>query len=298
MPDRVSTFLSGLSLEITAKQAERLPWLATRLPRGTRVFIALIDPADAHAQLAAARAVSAHGLTPVPHLPARFIKDKEDLFDRVRRFSEESKVSQILVLGGGAPEPLGKFDAAIQLIETGVFEKFGISRIGLAGHPEGNPDIVRKHGERALLQALKDKQASAAAHGLPAFLATQFVFEAEPVARWAARLREEGIDLPIHVGVPGPATIKTLAKYALMCGVGNSARFIRRQALNVSKLLTVSAPDDLIVDLAGLHAERPDLRIAAPHFYPFGGFDKLFDWLSAALARAERPTVVPIRGRG
>jgi methylenetetrahydrofolate reductase (NADPH) len=198
----------------------------------------------------------------------------------------------MLVLGGGAPEPLGKFDAAIQLLETGVFERNGITRIGLAGHPEGNPDITRKHGEAMLLRALKEKQACARAHGLDAHLATQFLFEAEPVAGWAAMLRAEGIDMPIHVGVPGPATIKTLAKYAVMCGVGNSARFIRRQALNVSKLLTVSAPDDLLDGLAKLHKERPELRIAAPHFYPFGGFDKLFDWLSPKLMLADEPRTV------
>jgi methylenetetrahydrofolate reductase (NADPH) len=285
MPDPVTQFLSNLSLEITARQRDKVPFIASRLHRGTKVFIALIDPADAAGQLEAARAVRAHGLEPVPHLPARFIKDRDDLFDRVGRFAEIAKVDHILVLGGGAPEPLGKFDAAIKLIETGVFEKNGIVRIGIAGHPEGNPDIIRRHGEAMLLQALKEKQACAKAHELEAHIATQFLFEADPLARWAATLHQEGIDLPIHVGVPGPATIKTLAKYAIMCGVGNSARFIRRQALNVSKLLTVSAPDELLVDLARLHAERPELRIAAPHFYPFGGFDRLFEWLAAKLPR-------------
>jgi methylenetetrahydrofolate reductase (NADPH) len=296
MPDQVSTFLSKLSLEITPRQIDKLPLIASRLAPGSKVFIALIDPADASVQLEAAKAVTSRGLEPVPHLPARFIKDKDDLFHRVGRFAEQAKVAQILVLGGGAPEPLGRFDAAIELLETGVFERNGVSRIGLAGHPEGNHDITRKHGPGMLLRVLKEKQACAEAHGLVAHIATQFLFEAEPVAMWAANLRDEGIDLPIHVGVPGPATIKTLAKYALMCGVGNSARLIRRQALNVSKLLTVSTPDQLVEDLAKLHVERPELRIAAPHFYPFGGFDKLFDWLSLRLAKAAKPpTLVTIR---
>jgi methylenetetrahydrofolate reductase (NADPH) len=293
MADIVQAFLAKLSLEITARHVDKLPHIAARLWPGTRIFIALIDPADAGAQLEAAKAVRAHGLEPVPHLPARFLKDKNDLFARVARFAREAKVAEMLVLGGGAPEPLGAYDAAIQLIESGVFEAHGVRRIGLAGHPEGNPDIVRKHGAAMLLRALKEKQASAASHGLDAFIATQFLFEAEPVAQWAADLRRNGIHLPIHVGVPGPATIKTLAKYALMCGVGNSARLIRRQALNISKLLTVSAPDDLIDGLARLSEAEPELGIVAPHFYPFGGFDKLFDWLKPRLAGGtERPKVV------
>ena len=82
-------------------------------------------------------------------------------------------------------------------------------------------------------------------------------------------------------GVPGPATIKTLVKYAAMCGVGNSARFIRKQALNVTKLLTVSSPDVFVENLTKLHFEKPELGVAGPHLYPFGGFDKLLDWVSS-----------------
>ena len=194
------------------------------------------------AQFAAASAVRSHGLEPVPHIPARFITDAADLEGRVARFAAGAGVRQMLVLGGGASQPLGDFDAAIQLLRTGVFERHGIVRVGIAGHPEGNADITKKHGEPALLAALLEKQAYIAAHGLTGYIATQFLFEAEPVAIWAAGLRSAGIALPIHVGVPGPATIKTLVKYAAVCGVGNSARFIRKQALNVTKLLTVSAP--------------------------------------------------------
>ena len=186
----------------------------------------------------------------------------------------------MLVLGGGAPAPIGKYDAAIQLMQTGVFQANGVKRLGLAGHPEGNPDITKVHGEAALVKALKEKQAYLKANGLDGFIATQFLFEAEPVAQWAKMLRGEGVDLPIYVGVPGPATIKTLVKYATMCGVGNSARFIRKQALNITKLLTVNTPDDFVAGLAQLHYGRPELGVAGPHLYPFGGFDKLFDWLA------------------
>ena len=82
------------------------------------------------------------------------------------------------------------------------------------------------------------------------------------------------------MGIPGPATIKTLVKYAAMCGVGNSARFIRKQALNITKLLTVNTPDDFVAGLAQVHYGQPELGIAGPHLYPFGGFDKLFDWIA------------------
>ena len=281
--DPVSTFMQRLSVEITPKQADKLPLLAGTLRPGTCVYIALIDPADVENQQAAAIAVRKAGLEPVPHIPARFVHGLDDLKSRIAAFAQEAGVRQMLVLGGGAPVPIGPYDSALQLFETGVFQANGISRIGIAGHPEGNPDITKKHGEAALTKALLDKQAWLKANGIAGYIATQFLFEAQPVAYWSSELAKAGVNLPIHVGVPGPATIKTLVRYAAMCGVGNSARFIRKQAMNITKLLTVSSPDAFVEQLAKLHFDKPELNIAGPHLYPFGGFDKLLDWVRPKL---------------
>ena len=281
--DPVAAFLSKSSIEITPKQIEKLPLLKDKLASGSNVFIALIDPADVPGQIAATRQLKAAGFSPVPHVPARFVRDEADLKARIGALAEAG-ATQMLVLGGGAPQPIGIYDAAIQLLATGVFQANGVKRIGIAGHPEGNLDITRIHGEEALLKALLEKQAYLEANNLDGFIATQFLFEADPVAEWARMLRGAGIDLPILVGVPGPATIKTLVRYAAMCGVGNSARFIRKQALNITRLLSVNTPDEFVAGLAKLHFTRPELGIAAAHMYPFGGFDKLFDWLGPKLA--------------
>lgn len=274
-------FLARSTIEVTGKQIEKFPLLKDNLPTGTNVFIALIEAQDLEPQIAAAIELRKLGFEPIPHIPARFVRDEADLNARMSAFAEKAGVTTVLALGGGAPEPVGKFDAAIQLMNTGVFQKVGIKRVGIAGHPEGNPDISKKHGEAALLQALKDKSAWLKANNIEGFIATQFLFEAGPLALWASQLRDNGINLPINVGVPGPATIKTLVKYAAMCGVGNSARFIRKQALNITKLLSVSEPTEFIDQLAKLHFDKPELNISAPHLYPFGGFDKLFTWLKA-----------------
>lgn len=284
MENPCAAFLQNKSIEITPKQIEKLPLFSANLAKGTNVFIALIDPAEVENQIHACVALKAAGLEPIPHVPARFVRDKEDLKARIGAFADKAKVTNILCLGGGAPQPIGKFDAAIQLMETGVFEANGLKRIGIAGHPEGNPDITKIHGEASLLAALKTKQAWLREKNIAGFIATQFLFDAGPLALWASQLREQGIDLPLHVGVPGPATIKTLVRYAAMCGVGNSARFIRKQALNITKLLSVSEPTEFVDQLALLHFDKPELGIAGPHLYPFGGFDKLFDWLKARKA--------------
>jgi methylenetetrahydrofolate reductase (NADPH) len=284
MENPSGAFLKRLSIEITPKQIDKLPVLQANLASGTNVYIALIDPAEVQAQIEACVALNRAGFNPIPHVPARFVRDEEDLKSRISAFATTGKVTDILCLGGGAPEPIGKFDAAIQLMETGVFEANGLKRIGIAGHPEGNPDITKIHGEAVLLSALKIKQAWLKEKNIEGFIATQFLFDAGPLALWAGGLREEGIDLPLYVGVPGPATIKTLVRYAAMCGVGNSARFIRKQALNITKLLSVSEPTEFVDQLALLYFDKPELGIAGPHLYPFGGFDKLFDWLRSRKA--------------
>ncbi len=277
----MSNFLNLASVEITPKQIDKVPILHQHLAPGTKVFIALLDAGDVEHQVAAAVAVRHSGFEPIPHVPARFVRDAEDLKIRIAAFTGQAKVKTILALGGGAPQPIGKFDSAIQLMNTGVFEDHGIERIGIAGHPEGNNDITKIHGEASLLEALKAKQAWIKSHNMQGFIATQFLFEAGPLALWAGNLRKEGIDLPLHVGVPGPASLKTLVRYAALCGVGNSARMIRKQALNITKLLTVSEPTEFVDQLATLHFDKPELGIAAPHLYPFGGFDKLFAWMQA-----------------
>ncbi len=296
MHQPIENFLRGFSLEITPRQSDKLPQIAARVATGTRVYVALVDPADVEPQFEAARAARAAGLEPVPHVPARFIRNADDLERRVARFACAG-VRQMLVLGGGATQPLGDFDAAIQLLRTGVFERNGITHVAVAGHPEGNPDIIRKHGEGALLAALLEKQAYIGANRLTGHIATQFLFEADPLIKWTIGLRAAGIALPVCAGVPGPATIKTLVKYAAVCGVGNSARFIRKQALNVTRLLAVSSPDRLLSDIAATQAASPHLGFGAPHFYPFGGFDKLFAWLEALIPDSAPATAQLVRSR-
>jgi methylenetetrahydrofolate reductase (NADPH) len=182
LPALTAAFLARLSIEITPKQIEKVGLLRDRLPQGTCVYVALIDPADLGLQVEAVSAIRAAGLEPVPHVPARFVRDRADLEHRLSAFATAGRIAQALVLGGGASQPLGTYDAAIQLLETGLFEAHDIRRIGIAGHPEGNPDIIKAKGEAALTEALKVKQAYLLGHGIEGYIATQFLFEAGAVA--------------------------------------------------------------------------------------------------------------------
>jgi methylenetetrahydrofolate reductase (NADPH) len=112
------------------------------------------------------------------------------------------------------------------------------------------------------------------------YLVTQFCFEAAPVIRWIERLRAIGVRLPVWIGVPGPASIKTLLRFAQECGIGPSMRVVTRQARNVAKLLTVQTPDALLAGLAEFRAADAERQLRGIHLYPFGGFARTCAWFS------------------
>ncbi len=275
---KLSAFLSTQSLEVTARQMEKFPILAERMHAGSRVYIACIGPEDAPDQIRAAARLAELGFMPVPHFPARLIGGAVQLEDLVARFVGEAGITDALLVGGGAESPAGDFTSVMDMLETGIFDRFGITSLGFAGHPEGNKDIANAAGEAAIMEALRLKTAFIQRTDARARLVTQFVFAHEPVVKWSQELVAEGIDLPIHVGIPGPATVKTLAKYALSCGVGPSIRIIQKQALNITRLMSVSSPDEVVNGLADAAVSGQGNGIAQAHFFPFGGFEKLFDW--------------------
>jgi methylenetetrahydrofolate reductase (NADPH) len=137
--------------------------------------------------------------------------------------------------------------------------------------------------DRAIRQALRWKNDFAERTDADIYIVTQFCFEADPIIEWDKRLRMEGNRLPIHIGIPGLATIKTLMGYAKACGIGPSMRFISRQAMNVAKLLVVSTPNKLVAALAAYKATDPDCGIVAAHMLPLGGLKKSADWSYAVV---------------
>ena len=163
-----------------------------------------------------------------------------------QRFTAKANVSEVLVIGGGVDNPVGQFSDSVQVLNTGLIQKHGIRSIGVAGHPEGSPDI----SDDEIAEALAAKNALAVREGLDIYIETQFCFEADIVLDWEKAVRAAGNKLPIRIGIPGPATIKTLFRFAQISGIGPSMRFISKQARNVAKLMTVQSPHLLLDGLA------------------------------------------------
>jgi methylenetetrahydrofolate reductase (NADPH) len=286
-PAAVEAFLGNFSIEVMPRTAAKVPDFRALLPAGTRVYIAHIDGTPIEDMVATAARLRAEGMEPMPHFPARIIDGLATLRDWVARYQGEAGVREALLLGGGVPQPRGDLHSSMQLLDSGAFD--GFRRLHVAGHPEGNRDIDPDGSDRLVMEALRWKQAFAAHSDAAMAIVTQFSFEAEPVIAWADRLAAEGIALPIHIGVAGPAKLQTLIKFAIACGVGPSLRVLQKRALDVTKLLLPYEPDAFVERLARHKAAHPGFGIEAVHFFPLGGIAPCADWTQSRGGRSAVP---------
>lgn len=262
------------SIEATPKQILEGDDLAGLFPAGTSVYLTDLGIDDTPRMVAAARRVADLGYNPVPHLASRRYASVEAFEARIRGFAGEAGVDDVLVIGGEA-DRAGCFASSMELLETGILDAHGIRRIGVAGHPEGNPAIP----EGAVREALSWKKAFAERTGAEMRIVTQFGFDAPGIVAWADRLAADGFDLPVHIGIAGPAKVTTLIKYAAICGVGASLKFLKKRAGALAALATVYTPDGVVQALESEYAGSGRGPIAQMHIFPFGGLRRASEWL-------------------
>jgi methylenetetrahydrofolate reductase (NADPH) len=277
----LATLTSGASFEITAREPEKAVASLSDLEKDVPIYVAHI-PGDPWMRVVeTAVMVKKAGWTPIPHVVARNIKDEADLSEYLKTLRGEIGTEEILCLGGDVDNPAGKFIMSRQLVESGLIEKSGVKRIALAAYPEPHPKAPVEVFDKEL--ELKFKRAKEA--GLNPKVITQFAFEAEPIIERVKRLRAQGIDGAVRVGVAGPAGIKSLIALSMRCGVGNSLKQLTNRPAAIGKLLTKVPPDDVV---AGLVAElaKTDLNVIGLHFFTFGGVPAAAAWRKDAAALA------------
>lgn len=266
--------MSGFSLEITPGVAPKIPSFAAILPAGTAVYVTNLPGTDVRAVMDVCRRLGTEGMRPIPHLAARGVRSRSELASWLGRAVGEAGVRDILLIAGSGDRPVGPYRDTLDVLETGLLEQAGLSGFGVAGHPEGHPNADMA----TLIAATRRKQAFAEAHGLAAWIVTQFTFSARPLLRWADTMAEAGVHLPIRVGLPGPAKPATLVNYARQCGVGASLRVLTRRPDVMAGLLRAWAPDTIVDDLARDGRRSGPGRIDGVHLFPFGGFVKAAEW--------------------
>jgi methylenetetrahydrofolate reductase (NADPH) len=275
----MAALMEGYSIEVMPRTAAKVESFTALLPRNTRVYIAHIEGTPIDEMVATAARLARDGMQVMPHFPARIIADRAMLTDWVSRYQGEAGVDQALLLAGGVAKPHGDFHSSLQLLESGAFD--GFKRLHVAGHPEGNRDIDRDGTDHLVMQALRLKQEFSERSDAQMALATQFAFDATPVIKWAEALAAEGITIPIHLGVAGPAKLQTLIRFAIACGVGPSLKVLQKRARDVTKLVMPIEPTALVAELATYKAQNPDSLLQALHFFPLGGIKTNANWALA-----------------
>ena len=243
----MSNILKDFSIEVMPRTLAKVDCLESLLPKGSRVYVAHIEGVEFQDMLATAKRLSEAGYRVMPHFP-------------------------------------GDLSNSMQLLQTGLFEKYQFKRLHVAGHPEGNKDIDADGSGEKAREALAWKQAYADQCDAQMAIVTQFAFDAHAVVDWADMLLEGGIRMPVHIGLAGPTKLQTLIKFAIACGVGPSLKVLQKRALDLTKLLTPYEPAEILQDLSNLLSEGRAENIECIHFFPLGGISSTAQWLGQRTA--------------
>ncbi|HEY1659207.1 MAG TPA: methylenetetrahydrofolate reductase [Candidatus Sulfotelmatobacter sp.] len=277
----LADMLRGFSIELNPGDKKIVQTAVAGLAPGTQVFLTWVPGVNPMNMIGAAAKLRRAGLLPVPHIAARHLASSAQLRQLADCLANEAGVDRILIVGGDCAEPVGPFDSTLAVLQTEVFQQAGIRRIGIGGFPEGNPSIP----DGVLDEALDAKLRFGRSHGLDLFIVTQFCFTAEPIVKWLKRIRGSGIDVPVRVGLAGPASLITLTRYAIRCGIGNSLHVLTENP-TFARLLTEKGPEPIIRGIAAASSDGAiPLGIAGLHFFVFGGFSKTVDWIQTHRAR-------------
>ena len=270
----IKNLIENYSIETTPNVYDKYGSFLELVPLKNSIYVTYLPDEDAKRVIETSKKLNEEGYDVIPHLPARTIKDISDLEKFIGALSEEAGCKKILVIGGGGNQK-GNISSSMDVLKTELLSKFNFEEVGLAGHPEGNPDISEKDMDKAIIE----KNSFARNTDLKLYLATQFFFESSSLENWEKKLNSLNNNLKIHAGIPGPATLKTLVGYATSCGIGNSIRFLSKQAMNITKLTATRTPYKLIADLADYKESNSSSKLTKLHFYAFGGIKKTSEWL-------------------
>ena len=274
-----TNMVDGYSLEMTAKEIEGLKEAAPLIKPATQIAITFLPGEEMSQRVEAAKLVRELGFEPIVHLSARRFTSRAELEQYLADITREAGVKRVFIIAGDPPEPEGPFEDSLQVIETGLLEKYGIDIVGIGGHPEGHPNVSKPD----LWVWMEKKIAALRERGIVPLVVTQFAFDDDAIIAWVKEMRSRGIEVPVRLGVPGPAGIKRLLGFAKRCGVGASASVMKKYGISLTNLIGTAGPDKLVAALdKGLSEEHGRVRL---HFYPFGALTASAQWINDYAAK-------------
>ncbi|MGZ5597722.1 MAG: methylenetetrahydrofolate reductase [Usitatibacter sp.] len=272
----IAALAQRASVETTWHDVGRLEACHRRLARRALAYVSFIPGQTWRETISACVAVRAAGFEPVPHIPARELASAAALDNLMAQLAARAGVRHVLLIGGDRDVPAGPFAQSLDVLRSGMLARNGIRQVGVAAHPEGHPRIV----EADLRRAEREKIDYASQQGIELSFVTQFFFEAGPFLSWARELRAQDAQARIVAGLAGPASLATLFKYALRCGVGPSVRALGARPGTLAGLIGDRGPESVVRAIARGAAE-PGIAPVGIHLYSFGGLARTCAWIDA-----------------
>lgn len=270
--DSLRQAFEELSYEVIAfKKTEQS--VLQHVPKNVRLTVTASPAKGQDATIDLTVSLVGHGYRVVPHLSAQMIRDRGYLAEIVAR-CREAGITDVFVVGGDPTDEPTQFRHAHDLLVALHELDHGFTDIGIGGHPEGHPVA----SEETLFQALKDK-APLATH-----ITNQIVFDPGVILSWARELKNRGIDLPVHVGVPGAVHRQKLLRLSGKLGIGESAKFLKKQQTLLWRFFIPDgySPNKVIKGLAP-HIGQPDNGIQGFHVFTFNDLGPTEAWRQQVL---------------
>jgi methylenetetrahydrofolate reductase (NADPH) len=275
----VARLASEASVEIHVQDAVHLQASRFLLPPGKKLYVSHLPKQTWESTATMCRAVHAAGFDPIPHIPVRLIPDVKTLDRMLDALVTNAHVREVLLISGDYATPVGPFSAVSEVIRSGALGKHGLTRVSIAGHPEGHPAVELDEIRRAEREKV---QLAEAAH-LDVTLVTQFFFESAPFLEWVRDLRAHGVRARIVGGLAGPASLATLFRFAKRCGAGPSIRALGARPASLINLIGDHGPDRVLREMAE-SLNDGDSDFSGVHMFSFGGFLRTCEWLNSTAA--------------
>ena len=240
---------------------------AARLPRPVRIAVTCSPKhgPDRGVEVAAQLRELDHSLT--VHVAARMVRDRDHLDQLLAGLADAGVDDDLFLIGGDIADPVGEYSSALDLLPLVVDHPQRPGLIGVAGYPEGHPLISAEELERVL----RDKSR------LADYVVTQMCFDPEALRTWIVSQREQGMELPIVIGMPGKVARRKLLTMSARIGVGPSLDFLRKQKGLRSLLSRRSTADRLYDGIAPL-LDDPELAIAGLQYFTFNELLQTWEW--------------------
>jgi len=263
------------AIEMSIPADGLLPEAAELLPYGMAAYVPHVRKRSLEDNLPALRALHRAGFDPVPHIAARQVKSLASLESFLSHAVEELGVHRVMLIGGDRAEAEGPFADGAALLKSGVLAGAGVHEVDVPGYPEGHSRIP----PGVLAADLDVKLESADTQGLGLNIVTQFSFVPSRIVEYCGELALRAPQVPVYVGMAGPANAVSLVKFAHACGVSEAIRALTSLGVKAATLATHTDPDEQLDVLARYCAGHETCNVIGVHLFSFGGFAETARWM-------------------